>query len=616
MPQDFPLRPRLQSRETLPSFLSRFALMRRMPLVVFAQDLGAPLKRIFDSDRAAAVAVASWGGLASVDVDEMLSWTGVPVGDVRMTFRGETFVSRALRSPTLRGCPICLREDAEAHEGDLAEAMAYRGHWQFRESFICVKHGRCLVPLWSRTAEYERYDFSTRFKEIQGDLLGGKLDPGKLEETGFELWLDRRLQTGEDPFWTKSEGLYPTSIFCRFLGEALLARAGRQVTHDVAQARAAQDVAFEVVCHGTNAIAETLDRLATTSPGKSSEPKAAFGALYGKLRRDTVADPTFATFRGLLRDCILRNFPIAACEDFFGEPLPERRIHSLYTAAQEAGVTEALLRPFLVERGALPAEDTRPPNRQIFDAQIFAPLLAEVPKLSSINALKDLLNATKTEIAALSEAGFLVPRAKSDVVRLKWNLDEARDLLDSLTSRAETIADDAPGWETLLAARIRTGKSVRDLVVGAQADKVRLGQGSDAGFRGLRLLSTDVDALDVPHTVTLPEDLVPATEFGRSIGIRDGGRFRAFIEAGHTPATWARHPTSGVRFLYVSAKDIEAFHQRFVTIPILALERGLPIPKVRAALKAARVQPFSPQGQDYGRIFLSSEAETAFGRRN
>lgn len=211
-----------------------------MPLLVFAQDLGARVRRILDSDREAAMALASWGGLSKGDVDEMMSWTGVPEGEVKMTFRGETLVTRALRNPVLRGCPICLREDAEAHHGDPAEAMAWRGHWQFREIHICLRHQHGLVPLWSRTALYERYDFANRFKEIEGDLIGGGFDLPLIQPTDFERWLDHRLQTGEDPYWTIEEGFYPTAVFCRYLGEAILERAGQKPVGGGAEVRAAQ----------------------------------------------------------------------------------------------------------------------------------------------------------------------------------------------------------------------------------------------------------------------------------------------------------------------------------------------------------------------------------------
>ena len=78
----------------------------------------------------------------------MLSWTGVRAGNVRMDFRGEVFVTRALRNPVMRGCPVCLREDAAGHAGPELTAMIMRGDWQMREAVTCVRHRHPLIPLW------------------------------------------------------------------------------------------------------------------------------------------------------------------------------------------------------------------------------------------------------------------------------------------------------------------------------------------------------------------------------------------------------------------------------------------------------------------------------------
>lgn len=78
-----------------------------------------------------------------------------------------------------------------------------------------------------------------------------------------------------------------------------------------------------------------------------------------------------------------------------------------------------------------------------------------------------------------------------------------------------------------------------------------------------------------------------------TVGLRDGARFRALIDAGYVTATWAGHQ-QWARFLYVSAQDRAAFHRRFVTISTLGAEHNLSVPEIRARLKAARVHPLSP----------------------
>ena len=115
-----------------------------------------------------------------------------------------------------------------------------------------------------------------------------------------------------------------------------------------------------------------------------------------------------------------------------------------------------------------------------------------------------------------------------------------------------------------------------------------------------------------------PDDLgataaITASVFGMFVGIKDKGRFRALIDAGHTSATTLRNPKTGMEIIFVTAADIAAFHRRFVTMRTLSAETGRAIPELRADLKRAGVTAFSPDGQDFGRLFLREEVVAALG---
>lgn len=109
--------------------------------------MGSQFRRFIEVDPAAIASLVEWARLDPGQVQDLLSWTGVRAGNVRMEFRGERFVSRALRNPVMRGCPVCLRDDAAWHDGPPAAAMAMRGDWQLREACVCVRHRHPLVEL-------------------------------------------------------------------------------------------------------------------------------------------------------------------------------------------------------------------------------------------------------------------------------------------------------------------------------------------------------------------------------------------------------------------------------------------------------------------------------------
>jgi len=96
-------------------------------------------------------------------------------------------LARALRNPVMRGCPACLREDAQAHQGNPLEFMAMRGDWQLREVSYCLRHRQPLVPLWSERVTEKRFDIGARLQENIEDLLSEALDQPMLRVKQSEI---------------------------------------------------------------------------------------------------------------------------------------------------------------------------------------------------------------------------------------------------------------------------------------------------------------------------------------------------------------------------------------------------------------------------------------------
>lgn len=68
----------------------------------FAYDLGFSFKRVLDLEEQVLERLGQVSSFAPATLQELLSWTGVRLGKDR-TFRGDVFVSRALRNPVVRG---------------------------------------------------------------------------------------------------------------------------------------------------------------------------------------------------------------------------------------------------------------------------------------------------------------------------------------------------------------------------------------------------------------------------------------------------------------------------------------------------------------------------------
>jgi hypothetical protein len=292
--------------------------------------MGAKFKRFLDLDPAAMEALATWAELDPRQVQDLLSWSGIPAGNVRMEFRGEVFVSRALRNPVIRGCPVCLREDAEGHMGPPAAAMAMRGDWQMREAFVCVRHSHPLIELWRADNLAERHDMAARLREIEEEILSGALDRPAALPSAYDLWLDDRLQDGRDDTWLQDQPLFAATTFCRLLGRAL--RPAELRDGDCATG-ADHAAGFDVACSGETAIRAALDRIAASATGHLDAPNKVFGPMYTALNRDYLREPGFALFGRILasassitgpsrlgRRSSAKSSPSAACI-----PSPPRR---------------------------------------------------------------------------------------------------------------------------------------------------------------------------------------------------------------------------------------------------------------------------------------------------
>ena len=605
-----PLRVSPASRETLPSFLSRMAAVNGLNARNFAVDMGFSLRKLVDLDEAAVYCLAERSGLDDDELAELLSWTGRPVGEARMQFRGEVFVSRALRNPTVRGCPVCLREVAET--GAPAARMAMRGDWQLREVSLCICHGHPLVALWETHNRTERHDVGARLAEMRNQILSGDLDLPREAPSPYDFWLDERLDNGHDETWLATHSLYAATTFCRLLGMELFRSDNLSKSGDV---RAAQAAGFAVASNGKEAIRAALRHLAGQATGAQNEPKKVFGQLYIKFSSQYLHEADFAPFRELLRDQVLETWAFGAGDLVLGERLPARRLHSVTSAAKEAGLSEKKLEPILVEAGAIVAKDTRPANRKTFDAVRFGQLIAEIPHWIGVTELRSTIGATQNEVQALIEDGILVPATAVPTVVSPWRSGDGLALIAGLQALVVENVTDDDAWETLQMGAKRAGLRIGAIIAAIQSGALRLGCRAQAErYHGFVVRKEAIDAL-AREVHVRPEGLIPAAEFGRAIGCRGKDGFLAFLAAGHSPSKTMRHSKNGVTRLYMDEADREAFHQRFATLSTLSENLELHRNTVLARLDKAAVRPFAPFGQTFGPIYLREEAERVFRRK-
>lgn len=616
-------RPVPNHRETLPSFVSRMAAMNGVGLRDFCVDMGFSIRKLINLDRDALDIVVELAELEEEQLAELVSWTGEKIGEVRMTFRDEVFVSRALRNPVIRGCPVCLRDEALADPERPLRAISMKGDWQLREVSVCVRHAHLLVPLWEQKVPTERYDLTARLPEILSDLQSGNLDQPNVLLSSYDRWLDGRLEDGRDETWLAGQSLYAATTFCRLLGIELERLANAPKRDEVASLRAAQAAGFKVAAKGPEAIAAALDRLAVNASRSGDLPHKAFGAVYRELARAHIKDEAFDAFRQLVWKRIIAIWPVAAGETILGFTLQERKLHSLATAAREAGVGEFLLDQLLIEAGAYDSSDTRPPARKTFDAVKHAALLAEAQTLVGPLAMQRAMGATKKQFKSLVEGELLVPRTKISTVKSPWRLQDGLDFVEALIRLAPKIVSDVSKWEPIQQAKNRTKLSVGSIIRAIRDGRLTAARFEGlTGYRSICVPKAEIDQLAVQsiEVPAKPSKLPPAVvcsaaAFGRSVGMREKQAFQRLVQGGHTPASHKVVSNDGTERFYVTEKDIEAFHQRFLSQKTLASEYNGFWRTLVEKLISRGVEPFPSDGEGFGNLFLRVEVEREFGRK-
>ena len=576
----------------------------------FALDLGTTFRRILEQDEEAVAIFAERAGLSATQLAEMLSWTGERIGDVRMRFRKEVFVSRALRNPIIRGCPLCMREHAADQPHPLRH-IALRGDWLCRGVDICHRHHHPLVPLWSSSRPIERDDIGARLAEILPNLGAGSFDCGRIDPTDYDLWLDKRLSQGiaADDTWLASQPVFPTITLCEFIGAALLRKQG-----EAPDDRRAKATGLAFVSQGPDGIRAALDILMRSQDGGYIANQGELGPLLRHLNGSYLDDDAFAVFREILRGYCLEIWPLAPGDELLGHTVTERRLHSLTTASKETGIGPAVLDDFLTEAGAFAPSDARADARKTFDAKTWQHILDEIPTLVGPIALRRAIGATLAELNGLKADGVLVPRTNVPTIKSPWRIADGQALLEELEAYAQPVAAEEPGWETIQLVHKRLDLPVGEIIAAIRTGALRLGQRPDVfGYHGLVVEIIEVAAFKAkvapkrkPSTNQVE---MTAAAFARSAGIRGKGQFLALIEGGYTPAMLVLNPTTKRREWRMSRDDIAAFEASYTTPTILLAETGAHWNTIRAILQSEGVQPFRPNGFDVGPVYLRTEIE-------
>jgi hypothetical protein len=571
----------------------------------FGEDIGISFKKILDGEPNSVERLAT---IAGVDPVSLLSWTPTLTNRARRTIRNEAFPSKTLLASVVRGCPLCLHNDATGTELPPERVMAIRGDWLVPHVSTCLRHEHALVPLWRETKYNDRYDTAPQFAKIAPRILAGEFTGYYKEPTDFDEWLEVRLIIGKGQTWLDQYQLNAASSFCRLLGTSLMRKSAEFPKPFVASEDQwpFYQMGFEVAQQGKAAIYSVLTELNGLAEPKQS-PKGVFPLLYERLSHDYRDDPNYKPFRDILISHLLKTWPLAPGDDLLGEPVVERRIHSVTTAAQETGIDARRLRKMLEAAGLI--DETLPDNWAVFDAKEAQPLLDSMVTLVTAKDFIEGMNISRSQFALLVEDEVLNPTLTDADTKFVWDPRDGRAFLDEIMFGAQLLPHAQHGWEHIAIAAQRLKIRPVEIIKAIRDGRIQR-VGKNDSFNGYRAVHIYHD--EVVMVLGGAESAEMSIEvFSKSAGLANPVYLNRLIKNGHTPATKMRNPKTHALQRYIAKADAIAFRDKFMTLRILAKSRGESWQKMSGALKAANVVPFSPDGKDYGNLYLKTEVETA-----
>lgn len=594
----------LGSRETAWSYLGRLAALYDVPVLEFGLELGLPFSKVIAGDHQTIETLAT---LAGADFPLLQAWTPSATAPRTHILNGHSYHAKGLKQTTIRGCPVCLREDAQGNPKRPWNAMFIRGHWLARPNSVCLAHAHPLIPLWKDSAVQSRYSTMSKLSALSDQIISGALDVPLREPRGFDRWFEQRLAGGAGNGWLDGFSLFPAAHFCELLGRAVLSyKIPKSQKLHAEHAWWSFDAGYVFASKGEAAVRSALSELQQLIPGENLGPKGKFGDLYDRLANDLLSEE-YWPFRKLLRDHIAETWPLGPGDDLMGEPVRKRRLHSVTSAAREVGMDSRRMRKLLSEAGFVrPTGSDQTDPWDLIEADEIAPFLEGLRHFVSAADLQKMLNLSRSQFDLLRRDGYLQPALDGPDHKPLWDIRAVRLFFDDLMANGVLVYPQHPDWFHIAAAaqrlKVRPGE-ILGLAVGKAPDWL----GKLAGKDGYEAFAVNILAVGkLLHRGPVAGMSVEA--FAKSFGLKPRAAM-ILVRGGHVPSVMERNPKTGQHQPLLTPASITAFQKSFVPLRTLARQLGRSWQAVLRDLEAANVAPFLPEGHDIGSVYEWSVLE-------
>ena len=547
-------------------------------------------------------------------------------GQLRSSFRGESFGLTFIRYAGLRICPECLMED-RAGNPELSAGAVWKTRylWHFRAFVSCPRHSRKLVMIARSWPMRQNHDLATMFAT-------NGLSPEKLlkqsprrEISPLQNYLQSRVNglPGTGGPWLDGQTLEQAVEVCEALGLGIVCDGkialSEMTPEDWDRAGA---IGFEHARQGPEAIEPLLDKICDTYPPRGRQPpdRSIYGPLYTWLRghdRRTDLGPVLDVVRGHM----LKRIPFPAGTTLLGQKLEHRNLHSLQSLALERGMSALRLRGILESRGVVSIADRDKRNGStLFPAAAGEAALDDLADMLLLINLPAYLNCRNSVARRLAEDGILKPASggtllKTGTGRNRQRVQFRREDLDAFLARlidaTDPIDQEDPAFGDIHTATKHAGCTATQVLADILAGDLTTGRRVEGvpGINGLRVRIADVLAcrnrLAPPEGMNFSQAMKFLGVSFETLTALTNAEISAPLLPTYVPATKFG---DGVR-RYIRLPDLEAFAKKYVTIRELSRAQNISVRSLQNKLAREGVKEIEPRTVLYTSIYRREDVE-------
>lgn len=537
----------------------------------FCADVHLEFSGIVNGDP---VALAKLARLGDFDLSTLTKSSFIVEERRTFTLNGQRLVGLMLERQRPVACPLCLVEDMEnGRYAPEIDAFA-RPEWSITSYRTCTMHNVATIPIAPVPQPSLTHDFAVLVRQNLAEIRRLASDPERRQASAFEHnLLARVLGSPVESNWLNSLGFSASARACELFGAVLNFGTRfnmRQLSPaDWARAGAA---GFDLLKAGIETVRDFLLNLQRAPAlGATSGPQQMFGRIYQWLEFGS-DDRDLEPVRTMLRDHIVETLPVGPGDIVLGQPVQQRRLHSIRSAALQHGVHQVTARKILTLAGIAPAE-----RGELSDDRIlFAPdpadaLLERVARGIPAKEIHSYLDVSRTHMKHLIERRDIRPILDIDGLEALYDTADLDAFIDRVAAKADVVdqptPDQVPLTEAVKRACCGVGE-VLDLVWSGRLKWV----GRLAAGRGYGALLVSLGEVKV-MTELPPPDGVVANFITSDFGIPH----RAILEMvrrGFLPTVDAINPKNRCPMKVIPATDYNRFKANYVSLRDLSRASG------------------------------------------